>query len=100
MENEDKTLQRLASTFCWGCLFFCHFCFLLFFFFLKTDHSVPAASSQVDVSYIGWGAGLVLVIKCFAARATLFLLLLFLLLPATLPQVIHQHSLNLLLARL
>lgn len=65
---------------------------------MKIDGSVPAASSQVDVSYIGGGAGLVLVIKCFAAGAALFLLLLFLLLSAAFLQVIHQHCLNLLLA--
>lgn len=55
---------------------------------------MPSSGSQVDITDVCWGGGLIQLFQAFAAGASLRLLLL---LPS-LTQAAHQHALDLLLA--
>lgn len=58
---------------------------------------MPSGGSQVDITDVCWGGGLIQLVQAFPAGASLCLLLLLLLLPP-LAQAAHQHTLDLLLA--
>lgn len=68
--------------------FFCFFC--------KSKTAVPSGGSQVDITDICWGGGLIQLIKALPAGAPLCLLVLLLLSAFT--QTAQQHALDLLLA--
>lgn len=58
---------------------------------------MPSGGSQVDITDVCWGGGLIQLVQAFPAGASMSLLLLLLLLPPF-AQAALQHTLNLLLA--